>query len=171
MQILKRHFRFIDKGLPKVLCFRAWVFCGAIVMVAPFCCYQFEATAEPMESPSLEEAVGAPCIVRAEFLGYNAGEKISYFHGPIAEYRVKEVLKGEMPEDVVRVRYDFDDGSACIAPQGWEFSEKLLPEKGSSWILFLARNESGIYLTYRGEYGRWQAGIENIDKIKALLKN
>lgn len=127
---------------------------------------------KPMPSPAPQKAIKSKWIVIAEYTGYkkdNSGE-ISYFQGPIANYKILKSLKGNIIEKNVNIRYDFQDGSACMALKGWEFTKGKMPSVKSKWILFLKNmNDKQIYSTYRGDYGRWKVTEENIKKIEKLL--
>lgn len=131
---------------------------------------------KPMSAPTIEEAIeSSEYILVAEYSEYSKRwqHKISYFYGPRATYRVNQILKGNstLPK-AIQVRYDFQDGSPCIESEKWRFDEKVMPQKGSRWILFLKSkgNEEDIWETYRGDYGRWEATDENFNKIKNQLK-
>lgn len=129
-----------------------------------------------MLAPTIEEAIeSSQYIVVAEYSEYSKRwqHKIGYFYGPRATYKVSQTLKGNSPLlKVIRVRYDFHNGSPCIEPEKWTFDKKIMPHKGSLWILFLKSkdNEEDIWETYRGDYGRWEATDENLNKIKNQLK-
>lgn len=110
------------------------------------------AHAKPMPAPSLEEAQRSSRAVVAEYVDYTADGNIGYFSGPVARYRI---VRGNYttPGQIVRIRYQFQDGSACLEPQGWVFSESMMPKKGSLWTLYL-QGEGPILDTYRGSFGR-----------------
>ena len=125
--------------------------------------------AKPMPSPSLETAVRqSVAIVEVEYLGYDNG-KVSYFSGPLANYRLVRTLKGKSPKQI-KVRYDFTDGSACLAPKPWSFSPKMMPRTGSRWILLLQTQDSPS-TTYRGTFGRQKSGPNNLKKIQNHLRS
>lgn len=125
--------------------------------------------AKPMPAPTKEEAYKSQVIVIAEYLGYKSHGKIDYFRGPIAQYKTIRVLKGDAPASL-NVRHDFSDGSACIAEVGWKFTDNLMPKKGSKWILFLKNdNFAKEWTTYRGDFGRWKAKLENIKEVESSL--
>lgn len=129
---------------------------------------------KPMISPTPEDAAErCELIVIAEFVNYRPRGKIGYFSGPIANYKILQVLKGNPLKGIIRVRYDFEDGTPCIAPEGWKFSNDLMPSKASKWILFLVgkTDDAKAYKTYRGDYGRRPASEENIQKVISLLDN
>lgn len=133
------------------------------------------AVAKPMNAPTLEEAVrSSAMIVLATYDDYSSKGKIDYFHGPRARYQVDGLLARramllESKDDPLEIRYDFTDGSACIAPKKFNF-RKELPKKGSQWILFLQDKQSeGIITTYRGSYGRIPATPGNIAKVQTAL--
>lgn len=128
--------------------------------------------AKPMMEPTIEEGIKeSKWIVVAEYVDYDKNSLIGYFHGPAAEYKISQALKGDLADRSIRLRYDFQDGSACIALRGWEFNSSLMPKAGSSWILLLKDKDKtdGLYITYRGDFGRLPATRENLDKVGLLL--
>ena len=103
---------------------------------------------------------GAASIAEVEYLSYRKSSvlgSISYFDPPLAAYRVVRLIHGLPLPEKVEVPYAFDDGSACLEPQGWKFSEALMPAAGSRWVLFLLPL-SGGFQTYSGDFGRVPAG-------------
>lgn len=135
------------------------------------------AWAKPMPAPTLKEGVrSAPVILVADYQAYRKGPgqaAIDYFDGPLARYRVVKVLKGTYTNRQAEIRYDFTDGSACLAKQGWTFTPARMPAENSRWILLLKAPLDTLpaaYATYRGEYGRqpWSDALEQ--KIEALLR-
>jgi hypothetical protein len=128
----------------------------------------------PVLGPTEQEALEhSAFIVVAEHAGYSKKwfGKIDYFHGPLADYRVIQVLKGGALPKRIRVRYDFHDGSPCLSPPDWKFKEEFMPAKGSRWVLFLEEksDRDDFWQTYRGDYGRWPANKANIDRVKKLV--
>ncbi len=122
----------------------------------------------PMIAPTFEEALSkSEHVVVTEYLKYEKRGPVDYFYGPFAIYRVVKVLKGKSLIGKIRVRYDFDDGSACIVPEGFKFNDAMMPAKGSQWILFLTSKDSrqNFWGTYRGDYGRWTANEDNLKKV------
>lgn len=102
--------------------------------------------------------------------------------GVPAMYRVSEILKFTQPNwakkqapviqvgKPVRVQFLFHDLSPCMADGGFVFSEKLMPAKGSKWILFLNERDKNVFDTYRGEKGRISATPENVARVKSILE-
>ena len=130
------------------------------------------AFSKPMMAPSPAEAAKlASVIVVAEYQDYREDGKTSYFHPPIARYKVKKVLKGQLPEREVSVFYSFHDGSACLEEEGWRFSPARMPRKSSEWILYLLPGtaKQKAFQTYRGDYGRRPATPVNVDGVKAKV--
>jgi hypothetical protein len=138
-----------------------------MLMVIPNYAYS-----EPMRIPTREEALRSNWIVIAQYISHkeSLSGKIDYFHGPIAQYKIIRVLSGNNLNQTIDVRYDFQDGSACLALENWKFTEDTMPQTNSEWILFLEQ-ENGIFTTYRGDYGRWEATRENIKEIEHALRN
>jgi hypothetical protein len=80
------------------------------------------------------------------------------------------MLSGSNLNEIIAVCFDFNDGSACLSPDGWNFKEDKMPEKNSEWILFLDEEDKDrTFRTYRGEYGRWKATSENVREIERAL--
>ena len=123
---------------------------------------------KPMDTPKLSEAVRFPRVVVAEYVDHKSSPPITYFGGTLARYRVVETLRGPLGGEV-SVVYAFHDGSACLEEQGWKFSERMMPARGSRWILFL-QPEGESWRTYRGDWGRMAATPGNLEKVKAALK-
>jgi hypothetical protein len=132
---------------------------GMLVLSVLFCAQLLHA--KPMPSATWKEFCGARNIVEAKFLSYRRPslmKAVGYFDPPIAEYQVVRAIRGKAVPEKIRVRYDFHDGSASLEPKEWRFSESLLPQNGSAWILFLAQKDGEIYQTYRGDFGRVPEG-------------
>jgi len=156
--------------------------------------------AKPLPPPSADEALDSPWIVTATYTGYkrdalasatsqdpnsnsdpflthapNLSEKGDYWLPIIAYYRIDNIIKS--PQKSVRpteikVDFSFDDNSICIQPENWHFRESMMPEKGSKWILFLKDKDSlEVFKTYRGDYGRWEATRDNLQKVREGLKS
>jgi hypothetical protein len=126
--------------------------------------------ASPMFAPEKDRAFSSQLIAIVEYAGYKLDGQVGYFNGPIGEYKIIRLLKGAHVSGILDVRYDFTDGSACIAETGWKFTEDLMPEKGSKWILFLDKdNQMEYWTTYRGSFGRWDANPENIQEVENAL--
>jgi hypothetical protein len=153
---------FIEKGIMKKL----------LVIMSLLCFISFSSVfAKPMFEPTKDQAFNSPLIAIVEYTGYKLEGKVDYFSGPIGKYKIIRLLKGANVPEVLDVRYDFSDGSACIAEAGWRFTEDLMPEKGSRWILFLDKDSQMKYrTTYRGSFGRWDASPENIQEVENVLK-
>lgn len=127
--------------------------------------------AKPMPAPDpLEARARSVAIVEAKYVGRVTGGNVTYFGGTVAKYRVERVLAGASPGRDIKVFYAFHDGSACIEDRSWRFSESMMPRPGSRWVLFLQRLEGGIYSTYRGDYGRWEASPQNQARVRSLLE-
>lgn len=135
------------------------------------------AFAEPMDSPTMEEAAKSPVVLVAQYSGYKPfREPVTYFDGVMGHYLVEKVIKGpELRQPNINVAYAFHDGSACLAEKDWKFSDAKMPKIGSSWILFLkspnwkSSNTDNAYSTYRGDFGRMPATASNIEKVRKLI--
>ena len=124
-----------------------------------------------MLQPTLEEALRSPLIIVAEYIGPLPEQKMTYFSGARVQYKVVEVLKGTPPVSPLSVRYLFNDGSACLEPEGWTFEKERMPSRRSHWILFLTgTDESGEHQTYRGNFGRREATPAQVSEVKHRLQ-
>lgn len=143
-----------------------------LLLVYFFTMHSYTVYSSPMLAPTLEEAVNCKTIVVAEYIGFENKPGIKYFGGAKVKafYRVTEIIKGQSIEEYIKLRYDFSDGSACLPPEDWKFTSKMMPKKGSLWVLFLKGiDDNGRYETYRGDYGRWQANEKNIRDVKSAV--
>jgi tetratricopeptide (TPR) repeat protein len=133
---------------------------------------------EPERAPesyrlSFDNAVKAECIVIAEFEGIEKNGDIHWNRPPLAHYHITKNLKGPPLNKALPVKYEFHDYLAVnqTPPKGWEFSDKVLPEKGSQWILFIDFGvpKRGMFETFQGSYGRQPATDENLNNLYLLL--
>ncbi len=143
------------------------------------------AFAEPMERASLDEAARSPHVVLASYQDFQPATGRSdediYFSGIKATYKIESILK--QPQKGSRdtaipieagkkadVKYIMHDLSPCLVDETFHFSERLMPKKGSKWILFLQmKDTNNDWHTYRGEVGRMEATEANIKRVKALI--
>jgi len=134
-------------------------------------------------------ATHSESICLAEYAGYDRSGDIDWDHPPQAHYQITEILKGPSYDDAAHrftkgvdqvhhlhgralpVKYEFHDLVNPTMPNGWKFSEKLMPEKDSKWILFIefAVPKRGMFELYQGSFGRLPAIEENLNQVKALL--
>ncbi|MGE0494995.1 MAG: hypothetical protein AB7S38_37655 [Vulcanimicrobiota bacterium] len=128
-------------------------------------CLSLPVVAKPMRAPSLDEGLRRATPVVAEFVDYE-GDGIDYFTGAVARYKVLHRPTGQGPAvgSLIRVRYAFQDGSACLPEQGWKFSPGMMPAARSRWILLL-EGEQEPWNTYRGDFGRLPATPENLTRV------
>ena len=126
--------------------------------------------AKPMLAPTLGEAISSDAIVLAEYIGYNDSFNVGYFNGPIAHYKVLRILKGDSIKRYIKVEYSFHDGSPCMEPEDWKFSNSVMPKVGSQFILFInGSNKDDYYCTYRGDYGRKEANEQFILEVERAI--
>lgn len=115
--------------------------------------------AEPMPSPTIEQACRSVSIVIAEYQGWRSEKPVTYFDAPIAKFKIIENLSGKSLTGEIEVRFESNDGSACIAPDYWKLE---MPEVNSRWILFLnPESSSNLFSTYRGNFGRLKFDPKN----------
>ncbi len=112
----------------------------------------------------------------SEFIGictfenYEKSDDISFFNPPRAHFHIDKILKGPNLNKEMPVRFEFHDKTATEKPEGWEFSDSMMPKKGSKWILFTdaaipTQTAQNSFETFRGNYGRMEATKENLDEI------
>ena len=143
------------------------------LVLAAILAYATSSVGKPMPSPQKEHAYNSSHIAVCEYVGYKHDQKQTpdYFSGPIAQYKVQQILQGELLSTMVEVKYDFHDRSPCLAPPNWAFSKDRMPEIGSKWILFLTRQpKSKTFETYRGNFGRWEATDPIVLETKKALR-
>jgi tetratricopeptide (TPR) repeat protein len=122
---------------------------------------------------TFETAVHSECILIATYEGYTHSPDISYFHPPIAKYRIQKYLKGPPLNKDLPLRYEFHDRSeGTTAPKGWKFGDSVMPKKGSDWLIFIKNGlpRDGAFDTYMGNYGRQEANEENLNHVYSLLE-
>jgi len=111
-------------------------------------------------------------IVVAEYRSYTSQSilrPITYSYPPIAIFKRIQTVEGSEGAEQIKVRFDFNDGSPCIDPTGWSFSESKMPAKGHHLILFLtSRDDHGVYRTYRGNFGRLEPGAKSDALIRSV---
>jgi tetratricopeptide (TPR) repeat protein len=122
---------------------------------------------------TFENAVHSECVLLATYEGYEKSPDISYFHPPIAKYRITKYLKGPPLNRDLPLRYEFHDRSKSVgAPEGWKFGPDKMPKKGSEWLIFIKNGlpRDGAFDTYMGNYGRQEASEANLNHIYSLLE-
>jgi tetratricopeptide (TPR) repeat protein len=123
----------------------------------------------------LHASTHSESICLAEYKGYDESNDIGWNLPPKAHYHITEVLKGPPYPMLLPVKFEFHDLIDPTMPKGWKFSEKLMPEKDSKWILFIEfavprRATSGQWFElYQGSYGRQPATEENLKQLNSLL--
>lgn len=119
------------------------------------------AESKPANEPSLDALCQVASIVEAEYENFERDPKagiIDYFHPPLAKFKFLRLVHGKAVPAEFFIFYSFDDGSACLMPEGWKFSEDLLPKPGSRWFLFLTEGQEKLHKTYYGDFGRFAPG-------------
>ncbi len=104
--------------------------------------------------------------------GYEKSPDITFFHPPIANFKIEKILKGPKLNRTFPVRFEFHDKTAKDRPKDWKFSEDMMPKKGSRWLLFTdaAIPTNGAFETFRGNFGRMEATDENLDQIYRVIE-
>lgn len=113
-------------------------------------------------------------IAICTYKGYekDRGGDITYFHPPIAIFRIDEILKGPPHCSHFPLRYDFHDRSGDNAPKDWKFGPDKMPKKDEQFLIFVEnfvplRN---AYEAFRGSYGRQPATEENKNAIYKIIE-
>jgi len=123
-------------------------------------CFLSAAEAEPIAAPSFDALCAeTKNVIVAEYQSYEPSsptQPISYFDPPVAVFKRLQTVAGDETASEVRVRFDFHDGSPCMAPSEWKFEQGQMPQRGARFILFLTeKNDKGTYSSYRGDFGRF----------------
>lgn len=110
-------------------------------------------------------------IAICSFENYEKSDSITFFHPPRAHFHIDKILKGPGLNKEMPVRFEFHDKTATEKPEGWNFSENLMPKKGSKWLIFSdGIPTNGTFETFRGNYGRMEATAENLDQIYRVME-
>lgn len=144
----------------------------SLILAITYMCFNLNylALAKPMQAPTLEEACKSKLILIASYKGHDISLFPDYFDGVNANYQVLKVVKGVYRQKTIKINYAFQDGSACVAPKDWHLDNKLMPKENSKWILFINSTSSGVYRTYRGNFGRIELTDKNLKRVTSILK-
>ena len=145
-----------------------------VIAVLSLNCAEAAPPAKPMLAPKIEDACATYSFVEAEFLSFEADprfEKIGYFDGPIAKYRVTKLLSGKPVPSEFEIYYMLNDDTSCIEPEGWKFDPTIMPSKGSRWLLVVAPSDDGRFQTFRGMFGRRELTDATYKAFKPCLKD
>lgn len=97
-------------------------------------------------------------VVIAEYCNYEISRQqyLPEYQAISAKYDVKGVLKGDFkPSSQLEAEFELSSEYNYVPPKNWKFTKKIMPKKGSRWILFLTYPlTDGTYCTYRGSFGR-----------------
>ena len=106
------------------------------------------------------------------YQGYDPSDNITFYHPPIAQFRIEQILKGPKLNRAMPVRFEYHDKSGVEPDKDWKFSADKMPKQGSKWLLFteMAIPTNGAFETYRGSYGRQEATEENLNKIYKVIE-
>jgi hypothetical protein len=108
-------------------------------------------------------------VVIAEYLGYEHKETISLFDPPVAHFRIIQMLKGPtLPEDLP-IQYALTDKPTDVMPVGWTFSEDMMPEKGSQFVLCITSFLKDCAETYNGSYGRFPVDAATLQAVRQQI--
>lgn len=106
------------------------------------------------------------------FESYDKSDDITFYHPPVARFRIEKILKGPKLNRAMPVRFEFHDKSDSEPDKDWKFTADKMPTKGSKWLLFseMAIPTNGAFETYRGNYGRQEATPENLNKMYKVME-
>jgi hypothetical protein len=104
-------------------------------------------------------------VVIAEYRGYENTGTINLFDPPVAHFRIIQTLKGPALPDDLPIRYAFTDKPAEVMPVDWKFSEDMMPEKGSQFILCIWSFVKDCAETYNWSYGRFPLTAANLQAV------
>jgi hypothetical protein len=107
-------------------------------------------------------------IVLAEYYGFDKRPNVGFWDPPIAHFRIIQSLHGPVLPNDLKVAYEFYDFGTRKEPQDWKYSDELLPEKGSKFILCIMSFslEPGVFKTYNGAYGRIALNATNLKDVR-----
>ena len=121
-----------------------------------------------------DNAIRSESIVLAEYQGYDKADDIRFNSPPLTHWHVDKILKGPPLNKSLPLRFDFHTTGIKDPPPGWKWSESMLPEKGSKWILFIEFSvPDGVrrwFIPFQGSYGLQPATEENLNTLDALLE-
>jgi tetratricopeptide (TPR) repeat protein len=112
-------------------------------------------------------------IFVATFKNYEkVGDAITYFRPPLAHFHIEEYMKGPPLNANIPIRFEFHDKIGESKPEGWKFTEEMMPKKGSKWILYIPNCVpiDGMFETYHGKFGIQEYTDDNYDKIMRILE-
>lgn len=112
-------------------------------------------------------------IFVATFKSYEkVGDSITYFRPPLAHFHIEEYCKGPPLNASIPIRFEFHEKIGEAKPEGWKFTEDMMPKKGSKWILFIPNCVpiDGMFETYHGKYGIQEYTDDNYDKVLRILE-
>lgn len=123
---------------------------------------------------NLENAyLKSEAVFIAEYKGYEKRPDITYYQPPLAKYYIEKFYKGPPLNRNIPIRYEFNEGlENQKRPEGWKFSEELMPKPGSKWIIFVenAVPVDHMFETFHGSYGRQPYTDETLDEVLAILE-
>ncbi len=121
-----------------------------------------------------DNAIRSESILIAEYLGYDKSDDIRFNSPPLTHWHIDKILKGPPLNKSLPLRFDFHPTGVKEPPPGWKFSDSMMPEKGSKWILFIEYSvpdgTKRWFLPFMGNYGRQPATEENLNTLDALLE-
>jgi hypothetical protein len=123
---------------------------------------------------NFENAIRSESICIAEYVGCEKDDDIRFNAPPATEWRIVRILKGPPLNRHLPLRFDFHPPEVAKQPPGWRFSQSLLPQKGSKWIIFIEfavpEGTKKLFTTFNGSYGRQPATEENLNELDRLLE-
>jgi tetratricopeptide (TPR) repeat protein len=123
---------------------------------------------------NFENAIRSESICIAEYVGCDTADDVRFNSPPATQWHIERILKGPPLNRHLPLRYDFHTPDISKQPPDWKFDNKLLPQKGSKWIIFIEfavpEGPRKLFTTYDGSYGRQPATEENLNELDRLLE-
>ncbi|MDX2104763.1 MAG: hypothetical protein SFY67_00040 [Candidatus Melainabacteria bacterium] len=123
---------------------------------------------------NLENAyLKSEAVFIAEYKGYEKRPDITYYQPPLAKFYIEKFYKGPPLNRNIPIKFEFNEGlENQKRPEGWKFSEELMPKPGSKWIIFVenAVPVDHMFETFHGSYGRQPYSDETLDEVLAILE-
>lgn len=100
------------------------------------------------------------------------GDSITYFRPPLARFYIEETLKGPPLNRNIPIRFEFHEKIGEGKPEGWKFTEEMMPKKNTKWIIYIPNCVpiDGMFETYHGKFGIQEYTDDNYDKILRILE-
>ncbi len=132
------------------------------------------ASTPDVENPEIKsDKFSCDSILIAEYSGCRTTEQRTHQKQIEAIYYPRCVLKGPPCGRGFRINYALEDLSTqALQKSEKEFGKKVVPVKGSMWILFIPRAvlQNGLLETFEGSNGRLECTLSNLKAVKEGLE-